>query len=409
MSRSWTECLQIRHRWVGIDRELDVNHCSEMDYGGLNWMLDCPFSPMGEMNLDAVGVAYGRSSRSARVLGRVQSAGYSRSMEASQLATQTLGSAGSISPHPRSVDDDLQILVVDDSPIYRKLMQQSLASEPHRVLFAKNGLEALKMFAEHHPAVVITDWTMPDISGPELCQRIRQDFKEHYSYILLVTSNSNKEQVIEGLAAGADDYITKPFHAGELVARVGVGRRIIELHRQIEAKNRQLEELALTDPLTGLANRRAIDLWIEHQLPAAARHKFTIWVIMADLDKFKSVNDTFGHDAGDSVLKGFAEVLKSTTRGSDMCGRLGGEEFLLVITHINREQITIALDRIRARFEAREFVFGDTTTHVSASFGVAGFSGSRPLEFTDLLARADSALYVAKSNGRNRVEFDPAT
>lgn len=325
------------------------------------------------------------------------------------MATQALGPAGLISLHPRSVGDaDLQILVVDDSPIYRKLMQQSLAGEPHRVLVAKNGLEALRMFAEYQPAIVITDWTMPDISGPDLCRRIRQEFREHYSYILLVTSNSNKEQVIEGLAAGADDYITKPFHSGELVARVGVGRRIIELHRQIEAKNRQLEELALTDPLTGLANRRAIDLWVEHQLRAAARHKFAIWVVMADLDRFKSVNDTFGHDAGDSVLKGFAEVLKSNTRGSDMCGRLGGEEFLLVVTHVNREQVTIALDRIRARFEAREFSLGDTATHVTASFGVAGFNGSRPLEFSDLLARADSALYVAKSNGRNRVEFDPS-
>lgn len=324
------------------------------------------------------------------------------------MATQTLGTAGSFLLHPRSVgDDDLQILVVDDSPIYRKLMQQSLASEPHRVLVAKDGCEALRMFAEHHPAIVITDWTMPDISGPELCQRIRHDFKEHYSYILLVTSNSNKEHVIEGLAAGADDYITKPFHSGELVARVGVGRRIIELHRQIEAKNRQLEALALTDPLTGLANRRAIDLWSEHQLRAAARHKFAIWVIMADLDKFKSVNDTFGHDAGDTVLKGFAEVLKSNTRGSDMCGRLGGEEFLLLVTHVSRDQVTIALDRIRERFEEQEFFFGDTKTHATASFGVAGLNRSRSLEFADLLARADSALYVAKSKGRNRIEFHP--
>jgi len=112
---------------------------------------------------------------------------------------------------------------------------------------------------------------MPDISGPELCQRIRCDFQKHYAYLILLTSNTNKEQVIEGLAAGADDYLTKPFHSGELVARVGIGRRMFELHRQIEAKNRQLEDLALTDPLTGLPNRRAIDLWASRQLSAAFR------------------------------------------------------------------------------------------------------------------------------------------
>jgi DNA-binding response OmpR family regulator len=133
---------------------------------------------------------------------------------------------------------DFKILVVDDSPIYRRLVEQSLSKEKHPVLYAKNGREALSLFAEHRPAVVITDWTMPDISGIELCRCVRRDFREHYAYLILVTGNTDKEQVIEGLGAGADDYLTKPFHPGELVARVGVGRRIIELQRQIEAKNR---------------------------------------------------------------------------------------------------------------------------------------------------------------------------
>lgn len=303
-------------------------------------------------------------------------------------------------------DDGFKILVIDDSPIYRKLVEQALAGQPHPILFAKDGREALKLFAVHQPAIVITDWSMPDISGPELCQRIRHDFREHYIYLILVTSNSNKEQVIEGLAAGADDYITKPFHPGELLARVGVGRRVIELHRQVEAKNRQLEELALTDPLTGLPNRRAINLSVDGQLSAAARHTFPVWIAIADLDRFKTINDTFGHDAGDTVLRKFSEVLQTNMRRSNICGRLGGEEFLVVLTHNNREQAAIALDRIRTRFEAEEFVFGQRTTRVTASFGVAGFSGSLKLEFNDLLARADAALYKAKGNGRNRVEFD---
>jgi two-component system, cell cycle response regulator len=302
---------------------------------------------------------------------------------------------------------EFRILVVDDSPIYRKLVDQSLSTDHFAVLFAKNGPEALAVFAEHRPALVITDWTMPDISGPELCQRIRREFQDQYAYLILLTSNSNKEQVIEGLAAGADDYLTKPFHPGELVARVGVGRRMIELHRQIEAKNRQLEELALTDPLTGLPNRRAIDLWASRLCSAAARHDFPIWVVMADLDHFKRINDTFGHDAGDAVLKAFSEVLKANTRQSNMCARFGGEEFVLILSHVDRKQAEIAIERIRQRFQTKEFSFLGKTAVVTASFGVAGFRGSAPPELSSLLSRADTALYSAKSKGRNRVEFEP--
>lgn len=300
---------------------------------------------------------------------------------------------------------ELTILVVDDSPIYRKLVEQSLSNQRHRLLFARNGREALDAFAQQHPELVITDWSMPDLSGIELCRRIRRDFRQHYAYLILVTSNSNKEQVIEGLSAGADDYVTKPFHPGELVARVGVGSRMIQLHREIETKNRQLEQLALTDPLTGLPNRRAIDLWVENQLSSAARHEFPVWIVIADLDHFKRVNDTYGHEAGDNVLKAFSSVLKANTRRSNTCGRLGGEEFLLILTHTNREQTQIALERIRTRLALEKFQLGNETFSVTASFGVAGFSGTSAVEFADLLSHADSALYTAKANGRNRIEF----
>jgi two-component system chemotaxis response regulator CheY len=229
----------------------------------------------------------------------------------------------------------LKILVADDSPVYRKLVEQSLSSEVYTVLLAKNGCQALDLFAEYHPGLVITDWTMPDISGIELCRRVRQDFRQYYAYIIILTGHTDKEEIIEGLASGADDYLTKPFYPAELRARVEVGRRIVELHREIEAKNRLLEELSLTDSLTGLPNRRAIELWASRQLGAAARHDFPIWLVMADLDFFKKVNDTYGHNAGDAVLKGFAEILKANTRQSDICGRLGGEEF---VSHLRRKQ-----------------------------------------------------------------------
>jgi len=306
---------------------------------------------------------------------------------------------------PEQSAQDLKILVADDSAVYRKLVEQTLSDDNHKVIFAKNGREALDLYAKHTPALVITDWTMPDIGGLELCKKIRQDFQQHFAHIILLTSNTDKEQVVEGLAGGADDYLTKPFHQGELRARVNVGLRVVELHRQVQAKNRQLEEMALTDPLTGLANRRAMDIWITHQLSAAARHDFPIWVAICDLDHFKKVNDTYGHEAGDMVLKTFAQILKSNTRQSNICGRHGGEEFLNIITHVERDNSVIAFERIRKQMENQKFTFNNQTFSVTTSMGIAGFRGTRPPAFADLLAQADEALYSAKHKGRNRIEY----
>jgi len=301
------------------------------------------------------------------------------------------------------------VLAVDDSAIYRKLVEQSLSAERYAVVFAKNGREALDLFVKYQPALVITDWNMPDMGGLELCKNIRRDFPDCYCHLILLTGNSEKEQVVEGLAAGADDYLTKPFHSGELVARVEVGRRIVELHRQIQAKTRLLEEMALTDALTGLPNRRAIDLWASRQLSAAARHNFPFWAVMADLDFFKKVNDTYGHDAGDTALKTFAEILTAHIRQSDMCARLGGEEFLVMMTHADREGAKTAVERIRKQFENTKFTLGKHTVTATASFGIAGFRGTKPPEWNGLVARADTALYKAKGNGRNRIEFELET
>jgi diguanylate cyclase (GGDEF)-like protein len=297
------------------------------------------------------------------------------------------------------------VLAVDDSAIYRKLVEQSLFGQQYEVLFAKNGREALDLFAEHQPAVVITDWSMPDISGLELCRLIRRNF-QGYAHLILLTSNSDKEQVVEGLAAGADDYLTKPFHSGELVARIAVGRRIVDLHREIQAKNRLLEEMALTDALTGLPNRRAVDVWASRELSAAARHDFAFWVVLADLDLFKKVNDTYGHDAGDTVLKTFAEILKAHTRQSDICARLGGEEFLVMMTHSDRGGMKTAVERIRKQFENTTFTLGNSTITATASFGIAGFRGTKPPDWSALVECADTALYAAKRKGRNRIEFE---
>jgi two-component system cell cycle response regulator len=299
----------------------------------------------------------------------------------------------------------IKVLVADDSAVYRKLIEQTLSGKQYALIFAKTGDEALALLAEHNPALVIVDWMMPGSTGIELCQHIRGASQTSYTYIIMLTGKSEKDNVVAGLRAGADDYLTKPFHEGELVARVGVGQRVIGLHRQIEASNVLLAELALTDPLTGLPNRRAVDEWANRQLSGAARYNFSFWVAVADLDHFKSVNDTYGHEAGDEVLKRFSAILKANSRRSDICGRMGGEEFLIILTHASAENAQAAIERIHGELAGTKFVFDGCDLQVTASFGMAGFTGGQAPTFAQLLSQADAALYRAKRSGRSRVEL----
>ena len=301
--------------------------------------------------------------------------------------------------------EKIQILVVDDSPVYRKLVEHAVCEDSYSLLFAKSGQEALDLFALHFPPIVITDWLMPDFSGLELCQRIREGASKRYTYLIVLTGKTEKDNVVKGLAAGADDYLTKPFDPRELMARIGVGRRIIDLHREIDAKNRQLEELAHTDPLTGLPNRRAVQEWAARQLKGAARHRFSFWVIQADLDRFKQINDKHGHQAGDVVLRKFADVLRNNTRASDICGRMGGDEFLVVITHADEEQIRLIVERFRNQFAeaVKSLDLGPDLS--TSSFGVARFEGRDAPSFEFLVSKADEALYEAKHAGGNQFKL----
>jgi PleD family two-component response regulator len=158
----------------------------------------------------------------------------------------------------QSGEQQIRVLVADDSAVSRKLVEQTLSEKRYSLVFAKSGRETVAHFAEHHPAIVIVDWIMPDLTGIEICKHIRSKTQASYTYIILLTGKSEKESIVEGLAAGADDYLTKPFHPEELIARVGVSLRIMDLQREIEIKNAMRQELALTDPLTSLPNRRQL-------------------------------------------------------------------------------------------------------------------------------------------------------
>jgi len=218
-------------------------------------------------------------------------------------------------------------------------------------------------------------------------------------------SKTENDGVVKGLEAGAAEYLVKPFDANEMLARIGVDRGIIDLQRQLEHQSAQLEEVARTNSFTGLPNCRAIEERGSKQLKGASRHSFAIWVVLGDLDSFQEINDSFGHEAGDIVLRTFADTLKKAIRVSDMCGRLGGDEFLLVVSHVKAENIEMAINRIREQFSALSFPFVGQSVNVTATFGVAGSQSGDLKVFEVLVRKTGEMLYEAKRAGRNCVRI----
>jgi diguanylate cyclase (GGDEF)-like protein len=298
----------------------------------------------------------------------------------------------------------ISVLIADDAAVSRTLLRRTLARENFTVLEAATGLEALHLFEQHHPNVVVTDWMMPDLNGIELCRQIQPTKKKVFSYVIVVTSLVQEDKAVEALEAGADDFVTKPFHPNELLARVRVGCRIAELQRELAQKNEWLQHLSLTDPLTKIPNRRAATDWAERELQQAMRHRFPVVLAIADLDRFKLVNDTYGHATGDAVLVQFADILRQNARRGDLAARLGGEEFLLVFSHADLAGAMTALERIRSTMKGHRFHAGGDEFGVTASFGLALYDGRQSADLAGVLAAADQALYAAKAGGRDRVE-----
>ena len=306
----------------------------------------------------------------------------------------------------------MKVLIVDDDPDSRRLLSISLGWVGHQIVEAESGEDAWDHFQRDPLRLVITDWMMPGLDGMGLISRIRSSEVDSYTYIIILTALREKPQVISGLVAGADDYLTKPFDPEELAARVSIGERILKLQQSLRDSRKQMETLAMHDTLTGLLNRRAIHdraLAELNRLGRGTAHA-PLSVIMLDVDHFKMINDSHGHEAGDRALQVVAELLFKQLRSYDGLGRWGGEEFLMLLPGTGLAEACAVAERIRANLvEAGATLPDGTRLPLSASLGVAAIddatTGEVGEQWLDHLVRAaDRALYRAKSLGRNRVE-----
>jgi diguanylate cyclase (GGDEF)-like protein len=314
----------------------------------------------------------------------------------------------------------LRILAVDDEPISLRLLTSVLEREGHRVSSARNGREALAIALEQAPQMVITDWLMPEMDGLELCKRLRSTEAGRDLYILVLTAYTDEERVVEALEAGADDYVFKPFTKKLLLARINPGMRVIQLQEKLlgevrakqeanfrlEIEKRRFLRASMTDALTELPNRRYAMKRLEKEWANSLRTSLPLSLILLDIDDFKKVNDGFGHDVGDDVLRSTARAINRVLRRSDTCARLGGEEFLVICAGTPLEGARLLAERIRTAVETNVVSSHGFQRSVTASLGVSSrTAGSTSIDA--LLKAADEAVYVAKREGRNRVAVAP--
>jgi diguanylate cyclase (GGDEF)-like protein len=307
----------------------------------------------------------------------------------------------------------MRILIADDSALSRHLLDATLRKWGYDVVVACDGQEAWNyLLKDDAPKLAILDWVMPGLTGPEVCAKLREQVKDsknaEYTYIILLTSKSLKEDLIEGLEAGADDYLTKPFDQHELKVRLRAGTRIIELERALVEAREALREQATKDSLTRLWNRATILDILERELVRGHREQRPVGVVLADLDHFKSVNDTYGHFAGDAVLREFTNRVTNSMRVYDSMGRYGGEEFLIVLPGCDENSTVAQAERLRAALATECMTSKDVSGVVTCSFGATTWRPGAPANSEALIRTADSALYMAKNGGRDRVVFLPS-
>jgi diguanylate cyclase (GGDEF)-like protein len=306
----------------------------------------------------------------------------------------------------------LRLLLVEDEPIQRRVLERRLAKAGYLVDTAKDGQEAFARILREHYQILITDWDMPGMDGATLCRRVRQAELPGYLYILLLTGHEDVCDIVAGLEAGADDYLKKPANEAELLARLKPGARILELERSLREAHAQVRMLSMTDALVGTFNRRYLVDQLAIEIERSKRHNRPLAVVMADIDHFKSVNDTHGHLVGDEILQQFAERVRSSIRQSDWLARYGGEEFVIVLPDTRLSEASTVAEKIRTRIASTPMPTSVAELHVTASFGVAAQAADGGFEsetVLTLLNRADSNLYRSKISGRNRVTADGGT
>lgn len=292
-----------------------------------------------------------------------------------------------------------KILIADDDALSRKILESTLKAWGYEVIVAESGSEALAILeGEDRPNLAVLDWVMPGIDGIEICRRIREKNMPGYVYIILLTARCSREDVIRGLESGADDYMVKPFYPEELKYRLKIGERIIKLEQDIL-------KIARTDYLTGVLNRMAFMERLAGEINRARRENKPLGIIIADIDHFKKVNDKYGHQAGDVVLKNFALFIRKVCREYDFVGRYGGEEFIVCLPGCDLENTFAIGERMRKVVEINPSYIEELNRdiHITASFGVTSLEPGAKKSIDDLIKEADEALYKAKKTGRNRV------
>jgi len=298
-----------------------------------------------------------------------------------------------------------KILIAEDDPVSQRMLQSFLTKWGYEIIAVSSGTEALRILeGPDAPPLAVLDWMMPGMEGPEICREIRKDPERPYTYVLLLTARTQKEDLLKGLEAGADDYLTKPFDVQELRARLHVGRRILDLQHHLLAATEELRFRASHDMLTGIPNRGTILEAVNRERARQIRDGGSFGVILADLDHFKAVNDTHGHLAGDIVLKEAACRMRGCVRSYDSVGRYGGEEFLIVVPTGDGNSTAAVAERVREAISEKPVMTESGPISVTASLGIAV---SIDRDAKEVLRSADEALYCAKARGRNRVEhFD---
>ncbi len=298
----------------------------------------------------------------------------------------------------------MKILIAEDDAISRRLLDTILRKWGYEVVIANDGSEAWReLQKENSPRLAILDWMMPEMDGVEVCAKVRERANSPYVYILLLSAKSQREDLVKGLESGADDYITKPFDANELKVRLRAGRRILDLQTQLMSAQEALRDQAARDPLTGIWNRNAIFDIFRRELSRAERANNQLAIVMLDIDHFGNLNNTYGHLAGDAVLREFTKRIAASLRPYDAVGRYGGEEFLVVLPECDLNGGQRHAERLRALITDEPFDTSEGRHTVTCSLGVACSLGPDLKDTDSLIRAADAALYRAKRNGRNRV------